>query len=156
LNHHVVRAPLLNTTVHLFFLRSVDQQKVFSKEQFDAHIAKLGQVEPGFVIVETPAADLKAIGKLLDLPAGFTDGKKYFVKVADSAAKCRNCNCQFSFLDFVSTGFGVHEKQFMKDVIMGKYGCIINPNKPNLHKCNKCGQPAVRPFDGYWCPVYSC
>jgi len=134
--------------------KEVDPKKIVSKEEFEKLEAKLLKEGEGEVLVSTPPEDVKTIEQMLDLPEGFEN--TYSMKFDQGTETCKNCGRHFNFLDLVKTGFGTHDKEFMKDVILGKYGHILNPNKPMLHNCYDCGTPAIAASSSYHCKNYGC
>lgn len=134
--------------------QGVNPKNLATGEQLARWVEKNGKEEKGFVISETSEEDKKIICQLLDIPQGLDGG--HFVKFVEGAESCAKCHRRFSFLDLVHPGFSAHKGQFMKDVLLGKYGPVINPNKPNLHKCYECDEPAVHAAAYYWCQIYSC
>jgi len=134
--------------------KGVDPKKVVSKRKFKKLEAKLLKVEEGEVLVTTPSEDVKIIEQLLDLPEGFDN--TFSMKFAQGTETCKNCGRHFNFLDLVKTGFGTHDKEFMKDVILGKHGYVLNPNKPMLHNCYNCGTISEAASHSYKCKHYGC
>jgi len=117
-------------------------------------VKKNGKEEKGFVISETPEEDMRIICQMLEIPQGLDGG--HFIKFVEGTESCSKCHRRYSFLDLVYSSSNAHKLQFMKDVLLGKYGFVINPNKPNLHKCYECGKPADQAAQNYWCPIYGC
>ncbi|KAJ7508299.1 hypothetical protein B0H11DRAFT_2184805 [Mycena galericulata] len=136
---------------------SIDPTKVVTKAQFDAAVVTAFQITSGRV--ETPAEDIQILVKLLGVSeetlggivAGFPKGEEV----------CRHCGRAFSFLDIAETGLQTHSKDFLVDVMTGKYGYIVNPASQafNCHTCGKkCDGPGIYAFapcgrGGYYAAV---
>jgi len=134
------------------FHQSIDPKKLVTKEELDTWVKNHGKEEKGYIVSETPPEDLKIMSQLLGIPQGLGGG--HFMKFVEGTECCSKCGRHYSFLDLVYTGFSAHKRQFMKDVLLGNYGYIINPSKPNLHKCYGCNKFADGPAYIYWCTYY--
>jgi len=133
----------------------IDPNKSVTKEQLAQRVGEIIKEEKGFVVVKTSDEDLKTIAELLDIPQGL-DKEGHYVKFIEGAESCSSCGRHYSFLDLVHSGFGAHNKEFMRDVLLAKYGNVINPNKPNLHKCYNCDKPAAEIMAAYCCCFCYC
>ncbi|KAJ7469192.1 hypothetical protein FB451DRAFT_1177182 [Mycena latifolia] len=123
---------------------SIDPTKVVSKAEFDAKVAAAYQNTPR---IETPAEDIQILANLLGVSPGTLAGSGAGFRKGGEA--CGHCGRAFSVLDIVETGLEAHSKEFVVDVITGKYGYIANTGaKPfNCHKCGtKCDDDEPPPY----------
>ncbi|KAJ7469174.1 hypothetical protein FB451DRAFT_1560165 [Mycena latifolia] len=133
-------------------MATIDPTKVVSKAEFEAKVAAAYQ---NTARVETPAEDLQILANLLGVSPGTLAGNG--AGFGKGGEACGHCGRVFSVLDIVETGLQVHGKEFLVDVITGKYGYIANKGaKPfNCHKCGtECGDPPPPP--PYNLPRYLC
>lgn len=103
------------------------------------------QEEEGSVIVETPESDQRIMEELLEAPRGAFG--KSFVKLDKDSASCANCGRHYSYLEVVNEGLRLHSKQFLKDVMIGRYGPIFNPHayvQGEGPRCCTCDTPAAK------------
>src|ERR1700760_664167 len=111
----------------ILFLRrrhgGINPRKIVSKEEFEAAVADIKE-EKGFVLCETPEEDSKVIGQLLDFPQGTFPPS--IMKFVEGSENCVDCGRHYSLLDLANTGLTIHGKQFLRDVILGKYGYVLN------------------------------
>jgi hypothetical protein len=134
--------------------QGVDPEKTVSGAEYENRMASVFKEEDGYVTVETPKQETEIMEGLLGmLPGKLSDSRVKYKKGFES---CRDCGRHYSFLDVVHTGFGIHNKQFMKDVLMGKYGYIVNHPPPQVHRCYQCNTPAPAKSVGYGSIVYGC
>ncbi|KAF7362707.1 hypothetical protein MVEN_00620000 [Mycena venus] len=127
-------------------MTTIDTTKVVSKDQFDAAVAAAFQKTSGRI--ETPAEDIQILAKLLGVSPGTLGGTAVGFPKGEEA--CRHCGRAFSFLDVAETGLRAHSKEFLVDVMTGKYGYIVNPASQPFN-CHKCGKKCpVHPM--YICP----
>jgi hypothetical protein len=124
--------------------------KILTKEQFES----LSLTPTDCIKVETPQEDVRIVEELLDIPRGTLS--PLFVSLREGSESCTNCGRRFSLLDQVSTGLTVHGKQFIKDIITGTYGYVLNSNPPQMHNCYGCGVRGNIAFRGYNCAGYGC
>ncbi|KAJ7469137.1 hypothetical protein FB451DRAFT_1368734 [Mycena latifolia] len=96
---------------------SIDPTKVVSKAEFDAKVAAAYQNTPR---VETPAEDVQILANLLGLSPETLAGSGAGFRKGGEA--CGHCGRAFSILDIVETGLQAHSKEFLVNVITGKYG----------------------------------
>ncbi|KAJ7469145.1 hypothetical protein FB451DRAFT_1368739 [Mycena latifolia] len=100
---------------------SIDPTKVVSKAQFDAKVTAAYQ---NTARIETPAEDIQILANLLGVSPGALAGSGAGFRKGGEA--CGHCGRAFSILDIVETGLQAHSKEFLVDVITGKYGYIAN------------------------------
>jgi len=133
--------------------RSMISSMIVSKEEFEK-IEASSEEKEGIITVETPDEDARIIERLLGIPKGTLIPT--FVDVAEEGRCCANCDRPYSFLDQVSTGLAVHNRQFLKDIVLGTYGYVYNPNPPQKHNCYNCGVPGIISFYSYFYNCYRC
>ena len=134
--------------------RGVNPDKVVSKEEFENKMKETFKEEDGYITVITPSTDTAIIEGLLDMsPGTLGEGR---VKFAIGAESCMKCGRHYSFLDTVHTAFAIHDKQFMKDVLIGNYGYILTHPPPQVHRCYACNTPAPRRVGSYGLCCYGC
>ncbi|KIJ22926.1 hypothetical protein M422DRAFT_57022 [Sphaerobolus stellatus SS14] len=155
LGYHVLQQILLSEKSSIRKSTPIDTSKrvvVISKEEFEALSKKHLQDDEGGVLIKTSEDETKILEQLLEIPEG-TLGESY-IKLLKGSENCVNCGRQYSSLDVANTGVNVHGKQFLKDVLTGKHGYILNGGTSNLHNCYNCGQPADKGPTLYWFLVY--
>jgi hypothetical protein len=136
------------------YRRGINPNKTVSIAEYEKWMKEALKEENGYVLVETSKEEAKIIEGMLGMSAGtLGDSTVKFVKGSES---CKNCGRNYSFLDVVHTGLWVHEKQFMNDVLMGKYGPILNHPPPQGHRCFECDKPTRVKSAGYFCFFYGC
>ncbi|KAF8892824.1 hypothetical protein CPB84DRAFT_1783638 [Gymnopilus junonius] len=139
-------------------LGGIDPRKILSRESFEQLKTRLLKKEEGYVMVETPKEDLEAINNLLKLSPGTAASQNTAVKLPEGGQSCANCGRQYSILDIVSTGLGIHGSTFLKDIVLGKYGYVYNPRGDKdvaFHNCYKCGTRSTSSFAYYTTPYYA-
>lgn len=134
--------------------QAVDPEKTVSREEYENRMGPVFKEEDGFVTVDTPKEETKVIEGLLGMSPGMLSESQ--VKFKKGSESCKDCGRDYSFLDVVHTGFGIHNKEFMKDVLMGKYGCIVNHPPPQVHRCYQCNTPSPAKSVGYGSLFYGC
>jgi hypothetical protein len=134
--------------------QGVDPEKVVSRAEYETRMASAFKAEDGQVTVETPKVETEVIEGLLGMSPGMLSDS--WMKFTKGSEICRDCGRHYSFLDVVHTGFGIHDKQFMKDVLMGKYGCIVNHPPPQAPRCYQCNKPSPAKPGTYGSWWYGC
>ena len=106
------------------------------------------------ITVPTPKEEAAMIEGLLGMSAGeLGSSMVQFVKGHES---CDNCGRHFSFLDIITTGLEVHSKDFLHNVLSGKYGYLMNYTPPQVHRCYGCNKPSGAKSLCYGAPTYAC
>jgi len=118
----------------------IDPSKIVTKDEFDAKVAAAYQ---HVARIETPADDIQILANLFGVSPGALAGSGAGFKNGGEA--CGHCGRAFSVLDIAATGLQAHSKQFLVDVVMGKYGYVVNPVAQHAQfACYKCGKkPSV-------------
>lgn len=118
---------------------SIDPSKIVTKDEFDAKLAAAYQ---DVARIETPAEDVQILANLLGLSPGTLDKSGAGFKKGGEA--CGHCGRAFSVLDIAATGLQAHSKQFLVDVVTGKYGYVVNPVAQHAQfACYKCGKKPI-------------
>ncbi|KAF7342957.1 hypothetical protein MVEN_01725700 [Mycena venus] len=128
----------------------IGSRKVVSKDEFDTKVAAAYQ---NIARVEAPAEDVQILANLLAVAPATLEGTGAAFKKGGEA--CSHCGRAFSILDIAATGLEAHSKQFLVDVVMGKYGYIVNTAAPEFN-CYKCGTKCDTPPSRYDLPLYVC
>ncbi|KAJ7782260.1 hypothetical protein DFH07DRAFT_789978 [Mycena maculata] len=113
--------------------QGINPKKIVSKDEFDATVATAYQ---NTARVETPPEDVQILANLLSVPPEKLSGTGAGFK--KGGEMCGHCGRTFSLLDIAATGLQVHGNQFLVDVVMGKYGYIVNTAAQPFN-CHKCG-----------------
>ncbi|KAJ7745831.1 hypothetical protein DFH07DRAFT_977180 [Mycena maculata] len=129
---------------------SINPNKIVSKDEFDAKVAAAYQNKAR---VETPPEDVQSLANLLSVSPETLSGTGAGFNKGGEA--CGHCGRAFSLLDIAATGLQVHGNQFLVDVVMGKYGYIVN-TAPQPFNCYKCGTKPPFPEPDYDIVFYVC
>ena len=125
-----------------------------SKEELDSISKAALKEEEGHISVRTSKEETEIIEVLLGMsPGELGDTMVKFVKGYEN---CGSCGRLYSFLDIINTGLGVHSKQFLHDVLSGRYGCLMNYTPPQVHRCYTCDKPSPAKSLCYHGPTYGC
>ncbi|KAJ7021543.1 hypothetical protein C8F04DRAFT_1195306 [Mycena alexandri] len=130
-------------------MSTVPATKVVSKEEFEAKVAEY-QNAAGRVV--TPADEVLTLETLVGVPAG-TLGESAAI-FTEEGKVCSNCGRAFTFLDIAETGLNVHSKEFLRDVLTGKHGHILNSGSQTIN-CHNCGtKGAASGLFAYFSPPF--
>jgi hypothetical protein len=134
--------------------RGINPKKMVSMAEFEKQMKEAFKEEDGYVLVITPKEDAEIIERMFGASEGTLPDTT--MKFVEGSENCRNCGRHYSFLDVVHTALGIHDKMFMNDVLMGKYGPILNHPPPQVHRCYGCDRPAITKPWGYGGGGYGC
>ena len=136
---------------------------VVSKDVFDQHSAEIWVQSEDHIITITSNEETVIIEKLLDIPAGEPELGPSQLKRPKGGEACSSCGRQYTFLDITNTAAsgGVHDKQFLKDIITGAHGYVYNVGTVQRISCYNCGIDGIRPYSGcyktnYYQSCYDC
>jgi len=120
-----------------------------TEEEWKKSVSTFFEENDEYIEVVTNDEDMNKIEELLGVEKGFFS-TPYVVKTKQEF--CPNCNRRNNFLDVVSTGLGVHSKEFLLNVFTGKFGKIINNTANQRCLCYKCGIELPRDATKYSAP----
>lgn len=109
-----------------------------SKEKAVEVMMKFHEPTPGFALFATPDEDMAKVEDLLGLEPSSLG--TYYVKTDERHQYCK-CGRRGNFYDVVKTAVDgkTHGATFLRDVLTGKYGSIVNTNSHQRCDCAGCG-----------------
>ena len=123
--------------------------KSLPKHEVEALLTEFHKPTAGFAYFETPDDDMSEIERILSLEQ-YSLGT-FYVKTDESHRFCGHCGRQNNFLDVVKTAIegDTHSAEFLRKVLSGHYGHVVNSNRAQRCDCAGCGkQLAATKFVG--------
>lgn len=129
-------------------------KKTVSKEEHKSWMKATFTEDEGYLSVQTPKEEAEMIEELLGMSPGELGDS--MVKLVKGCENCKDCGRLYTFLDIIYTGLGVHDKQFLNDVLSGRHGCTMNYTSPQVHRCYECNMASPTGSICYATLFYGC